>query len=149
MNEEPRHKMTVKIADALRTIQGYSMDEYRAARDELIDDLAKDLEAVQLAKAVSVAAPIAQGGPAVAETPFYAPPVTEAPAWGDPTPTPSAAFTQATVPSCQHGAKVAKSGVGAKGPWKAWMCPSPKGDPSQCTPQWVTRGTPEFNNFPA
>ena len=146
-NTEPRHKLTVKVADALRTIQGYSMDEYREARDELIDDLAKDLEAVQLAKAIGNAAPLGQGGPAVAETPTFAP--AAAPAWGEGAPAPSAVFTQATVPSCQHGARVAKAGNGAKGPWKAWMCPSPKGDPSQCQPQWVTRGTPEFNNFPA
>lgn len=142
-NTEPRHKMTVKIADALRTIQGYTMDEYRAARDELIDDLAKDLEAVQLAKAVGNAAPIAQGGPAV-----VAATATAAPAWGETPAAPSAVFTQATVPSCQHGSRTPKSGSGAKGPWKGWMCPAPKGDPTQCQPQWVTRGTPEFNNFP-
>jgi hypothetical protein len=142
MNTEPRHKMTVKVADALRTIQGYSMDEYRAARDELIDDLAKDLEAVQLAKAIGNAAPLGQGAPVVETT------ATPAPAWGE-APTPSASFTQATVPSCQHGPRTAKSGSSAKGPWKGWMCPAPKGDPTQCQPQWVTRGTPEFNNFPA
>ena len=143
-NTEPRHKMTVKVADALRTIQGYSMDEYRAARDELIDDLAKDLEAVQLAKAIGNAAPLAQGAPVVEATATATP----APAWGE-APTPSASFTQATVPSCQHGPRTAKSGSSAKGPWKGWMCPAPKGDPTQCPPQWVTRGTPEFNNFPA
>jgi hypothetical protein len=142
MNTEPRHKMTVKVADALRTIQGYSMDEYRAARDELIDDLAKDLEAVQLAKAIGNAAPLGQGAPVVEAT------ATPAPGWGE-APTPSASFTQATVPSCQHGPRTAKSGSSAKGPWKGWMCPAPKGDPTQCQPQWVTRGTPEFNNFPA
>lgn len=144
MNTEPRHKMTVKVADALRTIQGYSMDEYRAARDELIDDLAKDLEAVQLAKAIGNAAPLGQGAPVVEAAATAAP----ASGWGE-APAPSAAFTQATVPSCQHGARTAKSGSSAKGPWKGWMCPAPKGDPTQCQPQWVTRGTPEFNNFPA
>jgi hypothetical protein len=148
MNEEPRHKMTVKILDSLRTIQGYSMDEYREARDELIDDLAKDLEAIQLAKAIGVAAPIAQGGPAVAEIPTFTP-VTEAPVWGEPAPTPSASFTQATVPNCPHGPLKPLTGSGLKGPWKGWFCSLQKGDPAQCTPKFATRGTPEFNNFPA
>jgi hypothetical protein len=147
MNEEPRHKMTVKVVDALRTIQGYSMDEYRAARDELIDDLAKDLEAVQLAKAIGAAAPLAAPFHEAAP-PIPAAPVTEAPVWGDPTPAPSASFMQATVPNCPHGPLKPLTGVGAKGPWKGWFCVLQKGDPAQCTPKFATRGTPEFNNFP-
>lgn len=57
MNEEPRHKLTVKVVDSLRTIQGYTMAEYREARDELIAELQQDLHAVQLAKGVGSAAP--------------------------------------------------------------------------------------------
>ena len=137
-NTEPRHKMTVKILDSLRTIQGYTIEEYCEAREELIDDLAADLEAIQLAKAIGNAAPVAPHGvEAQAPQPQAA--------WEQPV----NAFQQATVPFCQHGARVPKSGTGAKGPWKAWMCSAPKGDPSQCSPQWVQRGTPEFNNFPA
>jgi len=142
MNTEPRHKLTVKVVDSLRTIQGYSIEEYREARQELIDELAGDLEAIQLAKAVGNAAPLA---------PFYeaAPPApvaaTPPPAQGfDANP-----FTSATVPNCAHGPMTARSGASAKGPWKAWMCPTPKGTPGQCAPNFLNRGTPEFNNFPA
>lgn len=44
------------------------------------------------------------------------------------------------APTCQHGVKKHKRGNGAKGPWQAWMCPSAKGTPDQCIPQWIKRG---------
>jgi hypothetical protein len=142
MNEEPRHKLTVKIVDSLRTIQGYSMQEYQDARAELIEDLAKDLEAINLAKAVGNAAPLAPFHEA-APTPVAAIPAAPAPGF-DANP-----FASATVPNCAHGPMTARSGTSAKGPWKAWMCPTAKGTPGQCAPNFLNRGTPEFNNFPA
>jgi len=38
---------------------------------------------------------------------------------------------------CRHGAMQLKTGTSAKGPWKAWMCPAPKGDSSKCDPIWI------------
>ena len=38
---------------------------------------------------------------------------------------------------CKHGAMSFKSGTGAKGPWKGWFCPSPKGTPDQCQPVFI------------
>ena len=38
---------------------------------------------------------------------------------------------------CKHGAMSLKSGTGAKGPWKGWFCPSPKGTPDQCAPIFI------------
>lgn len=38
---------------------------------------------------------------------------------------------------CKHGGMTLRSGTGAKGPWKAWMCPAPKGTPDQCEPIWI------------
>lgn len=137
---EPRHKLTVKIGDALRTIQGYTMEEFQMARAEAFDDLAEDLDLVMKAKAVGNAGPVVNTAAAPA-------PAKGADVWASPPP--SAAPTGfAEAPSCQHGPKSAKSGASAKGPWKAWMCSAPKGDPTQCKPQWVTKGTPEWNNFP-
>ena len=49
--------------------------------------------------------------------------------------------------TCSHGAMTKREGAGAKGPWKAFMCPSPKGTPDQCEPVWIKRGSPEWNNF--
>lgn len=38
---------------------------------------------------------------------------------------------------CKHGNMSFKSGTGAKGPWKGWFCPSPKGTPDQCQPVFI------------
>lgn len=157
MNTEPTHKLTVKIGDALRTIQGYTYDEFSALRDELISGLNADLECVQLAKAATNAAPIVGGGTAVAAPAAAptapAPPAPAAPAsagWGTPPPQQFApSFQQATTPSCQHGPRVPRSGMGQKGPWKSWFCPAPKGDPTQCDGIFVKRGTPEWDTHPA
>ena len=145
MNTEPRHKMTVKVLDALRTIQGYTLEEYQEAREELIADLSKDAEAVALAKAAGHASPLTVA-PSATLDPFE-PPATAA--WEAPAPAAVPSFMNATVPACAHGPRTGKSGASAKGPWRAWMCPAPKGDPSQCQPDWVTRGTPAWNSFPA
>ena len=41
--------------------------------------------------------------------------------------------------SCPHGAMQYKSGVAASTgkPWKAWFCPTPKGTPGQCSPEFI------------
>ena len=52
-----------------------------------------------------------------------------------------------TSRSCSHGIMSKRTGAGAKGPWKAFMCPSPKGTPDQCEPVWVRRNDPEWTSF--
>lgn len=49
--------------------------------------------------------------------------------------------------SCSHGVMTRRSGQGAKGPWKGYMCPSPKGTPDQCEPVFIRRNDPEWNSF--
>lgn len=133
---EPRHKLTVKIGDALRTIQGYTMEEFKLARAEAYDDLKEDLDLVQAAKAVGAAGAVVNVSPTPAPVtpgvPSFAPPA-------------DAAFP----PSCQHGPRNPVSKVGSKGPWKAWMCPQDKRTGPQCDPIWVQRGTAEWSSFPA
>lgn len=34
--------------------------------------------------------------------------------------------------TCQHGARVRREGVSARGPWVGWFCSTPKGTPGQC-----------------
>ena len=134
-NTEPRHKLTIKIGDALRTIQGYTMEESKLARAEAYDDLAEDLDLINQAKAVGAAGAVvaasATATPAPA-VPTFAPPA-----------------DASLPPSCQHGPRTPKSGSGAKGPWRAWMCPTPKGTHDQCQPMWVQRGSAEWSAFPA
>ncbi len=66
------------------------------------------------------------------------------------TPAPTQTFTPSTAPvarACKHGSMQTRTGTGAKGPWKAYMCPSPKGTPDQCEPQWIRRNDPEWSSF--
>lgn len=40
--------------------------------------------------------------------------------------------------ACRHGAMVFKDGTNAQGkPWKAWMCPAPRGASDKCDPIWI------------
>lgn len=55
-----------------------------------------------------------------------------------PSPAPSAGAPSAPgAPECAHGARVFRTGTGAKGQWQAWFCPTPKGTPNQCAAQWA------------
>jgi hypothetical protein len=150
---EPKHKLTVKVGDALRTIQGYTLEEYLEARTELLSELAGDAEAVALARAAGSAAPlIAASAPTVAS----APPGALA---DNPWPAAPAAFTAAAAsteaPNCAHGPRNALSKVGQYGLWKGWMCPTPKGTPDQCKPVYLNapgkagHNPTEWNSFPA
>jgi len=80
----------------------------------------------------------ALGGTVVQEASFapVPPPAYAAPA-------PSIAGTR----TCSHGTMVTRKGSGAKGEWKGYFCPTPKGTADQCTPQWVTKKDPEWNTI--
>lgn len=134
MSTEPMHKITVKIGDSLRTVQADTHEEFVEQLELAHESLQACYDLIVAARAVGHVAE-----PAPVQATATAAPATEAPS----------AFTNASVPQCQHGAKTAKTGSSAKGPWRAWMCPAPKGDPSQCAPDWVRRGSPEWNSFPA
>jgi hypothetical protein len=56
---------------------------------------------------------------------FNATPVVAAPATGE------------NVQSCRHGVMAFRSGTSAKGPWKGYMCASPKGATDKCETIWI------------
>jgi len=63
---------------------------------------------------------------------------------------PPQTFTPSTAPtgrSCKHGPMTKRSGTSAKGPWKAYMCPTAKGTPDQCDPMFLKRNDPEWSAF--
>ena len=41
------------------------------------------------------------------------------------------------TPECKHGQMQYRTGNGAKGPWRAWMCAAPTGAPDKCDAIWV------------
>ena len=58
--------------------------------------------------------------------------------------------TPSTAPvgrNCKHGPMTKRSGNSAKGPWKGYMCPTPKGTPDQCDPVFLKRNEPEWSTF--
>ena len=64
-----------------------------------------------------------------------------------PVPPPSAPTqTIAGTRTCQHGTLTPRKGVGAKGEWKAYFCPSTNKQ-DQCQPQWLNRKDAEWNSI--
>lgn len=74
-------------------------------------------------------------------------PIAQAPAFA-PVPPPQAQQVAQPVvgtKTCPHGPMTPRKGMGAKGEWKAYFCPAPKGQ--QCDPAWLNRSMPEWNNI--
>jgi len=82
----------------------------------------------------------ALGGTVISETPTtgFAP---------VPPPPSAAPSTSAGQVSCSHGSMIGRKGNGAKGEWKGYFCPTPKGTPDQCQPQWLTKKDPAWNSI--
>lgn len=55
--------------------------------------------------------------------------------------------TAPTSRACSHGVMTPRSGSGAKGPWKGYFCPSPKGTPDQCSPVFIQRNDPAWSSI--
>lgn len=49
--------------------------------------------------------------------------------------------------TCVHGAMVKRTGSGAKGEWRGFFCPTPKGTEGQCSPAFVRSGSAEWATF--
>jgi hypothetical protein len=126
--------------------QGQSPDEVKDAILEVFPGIEHDSFAELVAKAyaeygavvtavVGLAAPAA---PQAASIQSSGP----APQWAGPVA--AAAQSGPPAPQCPHGEKVYREGVGAKGPWKAWFCPSPRMTRQSVTPRsparWPVRG---------
>lgn len=58
--------------------------------------------------------------------------------WSQPQQQAAPSFSQPAqaAPVCRHGPMTFRQGTGAKGPWKGYFCPTPKGTPGQCPPQF-------------
>lgn len=79
--------------------------------------------------------PVKQDAPAPQQGGWNAP-AQNPPSWAQPEPAAQQA-SQPPAPSCIHGQRTYRSGTGRKGAWQAWMCPTPKGTPGQCEPEWI------------
>ena len=98
-------------------LYSYDEDEIRTALGA-IANVTPDINAVETLYT-------AQGAlrEALNATPVEAPRTTSASASGSKT--------------CKHGEMTFRTGQSAKGPWKGYFCPSPKGTADQCEPQFI------------
>jgi hypothetical protein len=106
--------------------------EHEVEMSGLLDDLAalapRIIEVEALLAGVSAAAPITQGVTAHGDP-------APAPEWATAPAAPAGATSAAKA--CMHGPMTFREGVSAKGPWKAWFCPTPKGTPGQCKAEFI------------
>lgn len=137
-------RINVMGQDVQFTVRADNASEFQLRWAELAEGMSLLTESVQLTIAASNAAALTQ-----AAAPPPQQPVSDG-GWGQPmqpAASPPAAFSAAVTPSCAHGPRNAVSKVGAKGPWKAFMCNAPQGA-QKCDPIWIQKNTPEWANFP-
>ena len=147
---EKNYVVNVKTkAGTIVTARGDSAEELVANINALVAQGANDAIATleELFAGVSAPRVLATDPIAIVQASLGGEVVTEVPAFA-----PKAPPAQASAPSgsdkmCIHGAMVKRTGNGAKGEWRAFFCPTPKGTADQCSPTFANRGTPEWNSF--
>ena len=50
---------------------------------------------------------------------------------------PAPVVVEGQSPQCSHGTMTFRSGTGARGPWRGWMCAAPKGAADKCQTIWA------------
>lgn len=142
MSTESNFSFTTKVNGDLFTVRGDTVEEFKANLRDAVT-----LEALDYAKALQEHAhgqqqPTTAQAVANVQAAFPgAQVVEERPAPQPVQQFPSVAPTAQGGPDpkmvCKHGARVQRTGVSARGPWTAYFCPTPKGTPDQCKPNFV------------
>jgi hypothetical protein len=145
MSSESNYSITVKVGPRgdLLTVRGDTSNEFQ----QHLSNLLLSATLLQNIEEFIGLAVVPQGHPDAGAAPYQAAaqavtqafPTAQVQPNTAPTPPPAqpGIVEQAGTPVCQHGPKVWREGVSSKGPWKAWMCPSPKGTPGQCPPDFI------------
>jgi hypothetical protein len=117
-----------KLQANFKLADGTLINVYASTTDEFESSLTFLQDAAELIKSTGVALNGSSSAQAVAllQAGLGATPVAAA----------APAGTE-SAPTCRHGAMTFRSGTGAKGPWKGWMCASPKGSVDKCDTVWV------------
>lgn len=141
MSESFKIQQNVKVGNDLINLRADNADEFKAIAEWTIANAALF---VQVQQALSSVPPSLAGNVshvAVQEEP-QAPAPQQNGGWGAPQQQAPPQFSQPATagPVCQHGPMVYREGTSAKGPWKGHFCPTPKGTPGQCPPQFAKRG---------
>ena len=145
MSSESNFSFTTKVGGDLFTVRGDSFDEFvkhlvGAGAVPTISNLLAVLDGAAPAPSheAAVSAIGAALGGSTIDDPFG----------GSFNPVTPPAGASAGDRTCSHGVMVKRTGVGQKGEWRAWFCPTPKDTPGQCKPQFADRKNPaEWNAF--
>ena len=162
---EANFSFTTKIGNDLFTVRGMTYDEFlqnavaagsvhgignliAALNGELVAEAEQHVVG-QVVQAFN-GAPVSSQTGAVAGDPFggsFAP-VAPAPTYAAPSPVPPTPGASAGDRHCNHGVMIKRTGVGTKGEWRAWFCPTPKGTENQCKPVFADKRNPaEWSAF--
>lgn len=144
---EANFSFTTKVGNDLFTVRGASYEEFLgnlmssgqvSGVGVLIGALNGEMvPLVEQQAAANIAATI--GGSIVTPSAVSADPFA---------PIPPAAGASAGDRTCSHGVMVKRTGVGQKGEWRAWFCPTPKDTPGQCKPVFADKRNPaEWGSF--
>ena len=150
MSTESNYSFTTKVNGDLFTVRGDDFagfigrlgeSSHIPAIQNLLDVLSGTVEITEQQAVANVTA--AFNGTVIPTPPAI--PVAVAPV-APPVAPPSAGFAVGgSVPVCGHGQMIGRKGAGAKGEWRGFFCPTPKGTPDQCSPQFVNKKQPEWN----
>lgn len=134
-------QVNFRAGEDLINVYGTDQDDLEAGLAALAGAHSTIVQVGALLRGGAAAAPVVQpAAPQWASQPapggavgaaLAAPPTT-------PAPVQQAAPAAGNGHQCLHGARVFKSGNGAKGPWAAWFCSQPQNAADKCEPQWVS-----------
>lgn len=151
MSAESNFSFTTKIINDLFTIRGDTFDEFIAnliasANIPAVRALLDLLDGKTSGQPDEVAAAIAVVNNTLGAVPITTPPAD--PFAGSFAPVAPPATASAGDRTCSHGVMVKRTANGAKGEWRGWFCPTPKGTAGQCQPQFANKKNPvEWNQF--
>lgn len=142
MSQDFKIQQSVKINQDMVNLRADNPDEFKAIAEWTVENAALF---------VNVQAALAAVPPALAGNVTKTQVLNDAPAqavqqqggWSQPQQqaAPSFANPATAAPACQHGPMVYREGQSAKGPWKAYFCPTPKGTPGQCDAKFLPKGS--------
>lgn len=143
MSNEANFSFTTKIGNDLFTVRGDTYDEFLSNAmacgqvsgvGVLIGALNGEMTPLVEQQAAATVAASLGGG-------VVTPPAGD-PFGGSFAPIPPAPGASAGDRTCAHGVMVKRTGVGQKGEWRAWFCPTPKDTPGQCKPVFADKRNP-------
>lgn len=134
MSQDFKIQQNVKVGNDLINLRADNPEEFKSIAEWTVENAALFVN-VQAALA---AVPPALAGNVTKTQVVNDPPQAQQGGWAQPQTQQPPSFAQPNNqgPACQHGPMVFREGVGAKGPWKAYFCPTPKGTPGQCAAQF-------------